>query len=378
MVLRRWVAAIQKKLLHTQNNDTQTDLQQVFSLLDDAEKEFTEARRIAPYEEHAYISHIQLLTKAVDFGFQKSGKRDITDFLSSPDSLPYQEMVERAEKILEEVKRLRAGREPGSYVQSCETALSEFYGDYELVLQRWNSLLDRRDIYAPPVRRRLVRAYLARSNRSWDEISHAALRRIADLMQDNILDEPDNEGNIRLWFNAERRLPSADIDSAIERLGNWHSRSGSLDAAYYLYVLHSLNAIDGSDYAKVQAERFIKECKMRARHLPHGTFSFDWFGKGTGMARLIHFPKLGKFDENKDFYEHDSYLVKVLGKIAKVDRPEAGWLELRCGLRVFFIPRPSRRSKAVTIVSGDVNKDVEFHLGFSYEGPRAWGVGFKQ
>ena len=122
----------------------------------------------------------------------------------------------------------------GRFVESCETSIEELYGDYELVLNRWRDLLKRQDVYAPPVKRRLVHVYLSGANRSWDELKPAQLREIAERMKENIRDEPDDERNIRLWFNAERRLPTPDIDSAIERLAYWHARSGSLDATYYL------------------------------------------------------------------------------------------------------------------------------------------------
>ena len=94
------------------------------------------------------------------------------------------------------------------------------------------------------------------------------------------------------------------------------------------------------------------------------------------MARLVHFTRLGTFDQEKDFYENDRLLVRVPGKIARIDRPEAGLVELQCGLQAFFVPE-RRRPGATSFIKGrDENKDVDFFLGFSYDGLRAWSVDF--
>jgi len=193
-------------------------------------------------------------------------------------------------------------------------------------------------------------------------------------MEENIMEEPHNDWNVRLWFQAARRIPTISIDLAIDRLRHWRSRSESLDALYYLYVLETLKAIDGSDVAREHAERLLEECRRKARPLRNRTFSFDWLGEGTGMARLVHFTRLGTFDQEKDFYENDRLLVRVPGKIAQIDRPEAGLVELQCGLRAFFVPERRRPSATSFIKGRDENKDVSFFLGFSYDGLRAWSV----
>jgi hypothetical protein len=189
------------------------------------------------------------------------------------------------------------------------------------------------------------------------------------------MEEPDNERNIRLWFNAARRIPSISIDAAIERLTYLYTNNKPLDALYYLYVLQTLKALDGSDLAKTKAEGLIKQTHLMARNSPRTDFAYNWLGHGPEMTRLVHFTKLGRFNDELGFYEKDSLLVRVKGKIAKANRPEVGYIELRCGLRAFFVPQ-RRRAPMSNFGPMDVNKDVDFYLGFSYEGLRAWSVDF--
>ncbi len=379
MVLRQWAYELMKKVEIAQKKSKELvidDLHKIEQLVNSAETEFTEARQLGPDKEHPYVSHIQLLIRTIEFGFTVSRKKEFQTFITDPISLKYQEMIDRAENLLEDVKLLTAGRRLSNHVEWVENELTAFYGDYSLVLQRWSNFLDRGGIYAPPVRRRMVRAYLARSERSWDNLEQCDIQKIAQLMEDNILEESNNEWNIRLWFQAARRLPDTTIELALDRLGNWSKITGSLDAIYYRYVLTTLKAIDGSDSAKIEAERIMDECKQRARLNANRSFSFDWLGNGQEVNRLIHFSRLGEFDEETGFYENPQYLIRIPGKIIKADRPEAGKIELTCGLVAFFVPFERRRPGVAKFVSKDVNRNVNFFLGFSYDGLRAWGVNY--
>ncbi|HEY0172564.1 MAG TPA: hypothetical protein VGB98_16195 [Pyrinomonadaceae bacterium] len=375
VVLRNWAYSIVDKVernLRGRKAAFDEDIEQIHQLAEQAEKEFTVSRELNPDREHGYVSHIQLLTRIIEFGFKRSGKKSMLEFLADPEFTYYQDMIDRAETVLEEVMRLRADKPLSQLVKDCRDEIDLFYGKYSEVLQSWNSMLEKRDIYKPPVRRRLVRAYLSRTQRSWDSLSSKDLKRIYDLMEENLLEEPEEERNIRLWFNAARRIAAVSIDSAIERLLNLYQATKPLDAIYYLYVLYTLKAIDGSDFARKDAEIFIKQSQFIARHKPKGGFSFEWMGQGPEMTRLVHYTRLGEIDEAVGFYNNVTPLVRVRGKIAKASKPEAGLIELQCGLTAFFVPQPRRAPNSFG--PQNVNDVVDFYLGFSYEGLRAWSV----
>ena len=174
---------------------------------------------------------------------------------------------------------------------------------------------------------------------------------------------------MRLWVQAVRRLnrpPS--IESVVERLAYWKSYSGTLDAAYYLYIFYSILALDGSRVAVDEARRYIEECRQLARFRRKRTLSFEWLGTGSGLSRLVHYSELGEFIQG-EFWSSPERLARVRGKIARIDEPQAGYIEMDGGLNTFFVPGRAGYSRSFS-----ENRSVEFYLGFSYDGLRAWQV----
>ena len=188
-------------------------IQQPISLALEA---FEEARKLDIDSEHAYISPIQMLLRALDFGFTTSRQTSRSRFLTqtSPTTKWYRELLDHAEYLMDEVRRIREGENPSSYILGCQATLDQIYDNYEQALQGWQNLLSRSDVYAPPVRRQIIRAYLARKDRKWDALADREVTRIIELLEDNLREEPASEHNMRLWFRAIRYLPQSNIDFA--------------------------------------------------------------------------------------------------------------------------------------------------------------------
>ena len=155
----------------------------------------------------------------------------------------------------------------------------------------------------------------------------------------------------------------------MERVGYWRTNTNSLDSVFYLYVLYALQAIEGSALAIDPANRFIEESKTRTRFNRNRTKSLEWLGNGTGVTRLVHHTQLGTWDRSKDFWENTDLLARLPGRIARIDAPQSGEIEIQGGLRAFFVPARSNHRRGRS-----ENQAVTFYLGFSYEGLRAWEV----
>lgn len=113
MILWRSANALIKDLKSKKNQSQdffESTAQEISTLIQQAETEFTTTRELSPDNEYAYVSHIQLLVNAVEFGSFKEGKNNIQQFLADQSTIVYQEMVERAEILLAELKRLRGDR----------------------------------------------------------------------------------------------------------------------------------------------------------------------------------------------------------------------------------------------------------------------------
>jgi len=159
------------------------------------------------------------------------------------------------------------------------------------------------------------------------------------------------------------------LDTIIEKVSYWRANSDSLEAVYYLYVLYSIQAMEGSVVARDFALRFREDCRARARLRRNRTKSFEWLGHGAGIRSLIHHSQLGEWKPDLEFWGNILPLARVGGRVSRFDGPQAGEIETLGGLPAFFVP-----AKANFASQNLENRSVTFLLGFSYDGLRAWDI----
>lgn len=272
---------------------------------------------------------------------------------------------------MEQVRRNREGQgEPSPLEVDCRAKLDALYGRHDRALQTWDSLLSRKDSYHPPLRRQIIWTHLARHNRSWNSLSDRDLQRVTTLLEENLQEEPSNDKDLRLWIQAVRwsKYPPS-LESIIERVSYWKANSGTLDSAYYLYLLYVLSALQGSVQARDYAERYMEECRQIARFRRNRTNSFEWLGTGSGINSLVHHSELGQWQADTEFWEKTGQLQRVQGRIHSINAPQHGYIELKGGLLAFYVPARSHHSRGRS-----ENQPVDCYLGFSFDGLRAWEV----
>ena len=331
---------------------------------------FEKAREVAPDDIHGYISETEMLIRLLDFcGSSVAG--GVLSYLAGKDAHPYvRDALDRAEDLLDQVRRFREGEEPDYYEESCRAGLDRVRGRTDDALQIWDNLLSRKGVFLPSIRRSIVWTYLARCDRSWQDLKPKDADRIVHLLGLNMNEEADNEKDLRLWVRAVRRVSNPpSIDSVVERIVYWRTNTGSLDASYYLYVLKAIQAIEGSSLAKGESERFLEECRKKAQFRRNRTVSFEWLGRQSGLGSLVPQSSLGQWLKEDDFWEMVEPLARVAGRIVEIKTPQAGWIDLDCGLKAFFVPAKGGFSRGHS-----ENRPVTFHLGFSFDGLRAWTV----
>jgi tetratricopeptide (TPR) repeat protein len=348
----------------------EADLEQVVLHVKRACEAFEEARRLAPDDPYGYISEVQLLARVLDYT-NRHYRGGLQAYWSSPKAdIFLRDSLERAEDLLEQVRRNREGEGASPYEEDCRGRIDALYGRHEQALQIWNNLLDRRDAYHPPLRRQIVWTYLARRDRSWDSLQPQEVERIVHLLEKNLQEEPDGDQNLRLWVQAVRRLRQPpSIEAVIERVSYWKANSHTLDPIYYLYVFNVLHVLEGSVWAREDARRAIEECRQTARFRRNRTKSLEWLGVGKRINRLVYHSELGRWLTDRDIWENTQYLARVQGRIARIDGPQSGQIELEGGLYAFFVPARGDYS-----AGRSENRLVDFYLGFSYDGLRAWEV----
>ena len=348
--------------------EAHADLGDVTEIAKLASKSFTDARNHRPEAEHSYVSEVQTLISLVDYA--GSGTQDVVrDVLAQSGTEPFiKAALERADDLLDQVRHLYGGEKPSHYVDDCRARLARFYGDYESALQAWDSLLARQDVHRPPVQRQIAWTLVRRRDETWTALRINELRRVRRLLEENLQEDPNDSTSLRLWLRAVRLPPAAaSLDHVIERVTYWKANTDSWDAAYYLYVLHALRALDGSTQGAADSERALDECRGLTRFRRDRTRSFEWLGHGDGIGRLVHQSRLG--DWEGDFWGDPSALVRVEGRIKSIDGPQKGIVEVGGAVDAFFVP-----ARADFYEGRDTNVGVDCYLGFSYDGPRAWDV----
>jgi hypothetical protein len=368
MALRGQVYELMQK---TFPNPTKADLEQCLFIATKAAEQFDVARSKQPNDEHGYVSHIQMIFRLVEFARVVLKANSNQDVLINPHvGVSLREGIDLAEDLLQQARKLREGERQSPHVERCRVELDSLYGNFNSVLQGWTNLLTRSDVYRPTIRRQLVYAYVARHERRWDRLPSGEIKRVVELLEQNLTEEPNDRRNLRLWMQAIRRVePSRPIDQVIERVSYWKSNSSEIDAVYYLYVLHSLKAMQGFALSVGTMEENLDDCKRRSRLIRVRTGSFEWLGKGEGVAKLIHYSELEGWDSDSDFWSNRDKLARVKGTIVTMSGPESGQIEVAAGVKAFFVP-----GKSGHLRGRDENRAVDFYLGFSYDGLRAWEV----
>jgi hypothetical protein len=353
---------------------TKDILPEIINLTNRASEQFAIARDLEPDSEHGYISNIQMLLRVLDYARRAHAKNSVAELVVDPSiDSNIREYLGLAEQLLDQARNLREGDRSSEYVQRCRVQLDGLYGNYETVIQGWNNLLARKGVYFPPIRRQLVYAYLARRDRKWQTVSHKELTKIIGLLDQNLMEEPNDSRTLRLWMQAVRRAdPPQQLSRVVERVSYWRASSKEIEPVFYLYILYALQALEGSALVADRLRENVEECRKRAKQKPNRTGSFEWIGNGRGLNRLVHYSELGQWSEEKDFWTGSQLLERVEGFIVSINGPESGLIEFKGGLKAFFVPGKSNHLKGQ-----DENRRISCYLGFSYDGPRAWEVKYQ-
>ncbi len=332
-----------------------------------AARDFAKTRSHNPTDDHGYITHVQLILRIAE-ALKRAANVQYLDGLEGRLDDQQKEWLHEnivlAEDLLGQVRHARAAALPGDYESACLGRLSQLYGSFDAIISTWEDMLSRPgDKQA--VRRALASAYLARRERKWADLPTSELNRIANLMDQNLSHDPTNPRDIRAWFQAYRRLPEFSFLEAFTRLDTWAGSGNSLDAHYYLYILHFLSWFSGDE----QDDALVREELRRTHDLAAGrrSFSYEWLGSSAHECPLVHFDELGDWDDATNFWSNTAQLQRVTGSIQYVRGMQAGTIRVGHDLHAFFVP-------GTRFWRANTNDIVNFLLGFSYDGLRAWSV----
>jgi tetratricopeptide (TPR) repeat protein len=365
MVLRNQVRQLIRDVRRSHDHASERE---VLELIDAARAEFRRSNELSDDREHGHVSLVQLCMMALEFGKERSEEATYAAFLARPESGYYRELLAEAEDSLDRVREIRGGDAPSKYHAAAEANLHELYDDFAAMLNGWWNLLDRPDLAKPPIRRRIVRAYLNRA-RSWRNASRADREKAVELLDANLRDNPRDVGSLLEWLRVAR-FEHRSLDRAAELVSYSAAayQAAPRDVAYYDYVLAALLALEGRESAAREYRRKLERSRERAGAFENRRFVYEWYGRGEGLARLVHHSELRDWSRSREDPDPPS-LCRVEGRVALIRRPQSGEIEFGPGMRAFFTP-----AVAGLVAGRDENVRVSFLLGFSYESAQAWRV----
>ena len=339
------------------------------SIFGQAEQSFRTARKLEPGSDYALVTHVQMIIESIERIFNLVNVHDYKELLNRTDYIGdwCRSKLQRAEVLLDEIKRIQAEVENSKFALEFESKLSGLYGNFEAMVRGLTELLNRHDINERSVRRLIAHCHIRHNRNDLDRIEKRTVHQIADMMLENLAEDPGNDADMRLWLRAFRMLPEFTITEALERVSTWAVASDSLDAHYYLYILNYVHLVRGAHASQLEVRKNIEVCLRRAPLLLSKR-SFEWWASEAlhRPCPLVHNSELESWRRGTEYWANADKLRRVEGIVDEIRSPQHGTCLIH-GLPVFFVP-------ARLVSSADVNTKVSFHLGFSYEGLRAWNV----
>ncbi|MET3984192.1 hypothetical protein [Streptomyces sp. PvR034] len=333
-------------------------------LFDGAMEAFTNAGKYTNTD-YTWSTPIQLIATVVERLWKASGVGSLVEFMegNDPSAMWVTEQIGRAEELLDNLRNLNA---EGTYYQKLNNRLTGLYGDVERLVEQWQELR-RRGNDNPEVNLAIARTLYAKAGRDWSSLSEDNARLIAEMAEGSVNSGRATDADLRLWFQSYRRLPEYTETNALERLAWFASEKNSLDANYYLYILHFLIWYRGDARDQDRTRYYLEETRRLSRQ-HRRQWSFEWLGHGPRPHPLVHFSEMGRQRYGPaGFWSRPQQLKRVSGIIEEIKSPQSGRLRITNGqMPAFFTPRNQFWQ------TRDVNASVEFYLGFSYEGLRAW------
>lgn len=302
---------------------------------------------------------------------------NFTEYLSSEDGRWAMQYIDRAETLWDECRQL-ASDSVYEDLDGIEERLRTLTASVEESVEIWTKYIaDSGNRNCTQARRILARSYLKIADQvSGYEAKKEYYTKVVRLMEDNIAEENQHVGNIRIWFDTIKRLEVENQDQlmqdAVIKLNRWVSITDSVDAHYYRFVLKFIQSINGSTLAEGELPKLLRELKQKAATQYNRTVPQHWLtNNGQGINALVTNNRNRKDAIPED--EMAEMLLPLVGRISNnyVNDSHA-YINWR-GVEVYFNPSATKGE----ISKVNIGQRVKFGIGFSYDGPRAYNSSIK-
>lgn len=244
-------------------------------------------------------------------------------------------------------------------------------GNISEALNGWNSLLAKEDVYYPTIRRNLIHGYYQQCNKQWTSLETGKCEYVRRLIMDNIQEQPDNSSNIVQWFDFVRNF-EGDLNKTIEYFQQYVVNP-DIEYCYRAMLVFFVYGLENKDKTYIKrGMEFSNKCEEMAREKPNRRFLLDVYNSnGRNLRKVEKFKKY--LLKSADYNTGLNLVPRVMGRIARIDKPEVGWINLE-GFDINVKFNPSYNQERIYRQTKDEGVNVEFVLGFRVEGAFAFSV----
>lgn len=370
-----------RDLLRSLREDPQYDIS-IYkeNIQEDAERAFKyfEIVRDSNIGVAGHVSEINLCIQIANLAKNLlEGIESFEEYISSENGKWAMQYVDRAETVWEELKQL-ASDSVYEDLDGIEERIKTLTSSVEESIEIWTKYISNsNNRNCAQARRILARSYLKVADSTSDlESKKEYFTKVVSLMEDNISEDKQHVGNIRIWFDAVKRLEVENQDDlmydAIVKLNQWISITDSADAHYYRFVLKCIQSIMGSTLAESDLPKLLRELKQKSATLYNRTIPRHWLSKnGEGINALVTNNRNKKDAIPED--EMSRILYPLIGRISNSYVNEShAYIDWK-GIEVYF--NPSATNGEISKIN--IGQRVKFGIGFSYDGPRAYNSSIK-
>ena len=309
--------------------------------------------------------------------------RDVQKYICPSMSVPQMIKTEKYSwcndyiaKVQETIESIRAidlylNTNHEEVIKNYENQLLSLEGDLSEAINGWNNLLNKEDVYHPSIRKNLLYGYYQQCNKDWSTLQPTKCKYVRELILDNIQEQPNSANNIVQWFDFARNFES-DLNKTLNYFDQY-VMNPDIEYYYRAMLTYFVYGMENEDRTYIKrGMEYSNKCEEMAREKPNRRILLDVYN-----SKEKHLKKIEKFkkylSKSSDYNSALALVPKVKGRIASIDKPEIGWINIE-GLDTKIKFNPSYNPKRIYRSTKDEGVKVKFVLGFRAEGVFAFSV----
>lgn len=326
----------------------------------------------------AHVSEINLCVEIANLAkIIVEESADFNQYLTTNDGQWAMKYVDKAETLWEECKQL-ASESAYEDLDGIEERVKTLVSSLEDSISVWEDYISKfSNTNCSQARRILARSYEKQAERIKESTQKKDIYvKVVKLMEENMAEESNHVGNIKIWFDAIKHLEVENqeelMQDAVIKLNRWVNLTDSVEAHYFRFVLKFIQAIEGSSLSASELPKLLRELKQKSASKYNRTAVQHWLTKsGKGVNALVsnNRKKRDAFSEE----EMASIMMLLTGRISNNYVNDSHAYIVWEGVEIYFNPSATKGE----IGRDNIGQRVRFGIGFSYDGPRAYNSSIK-